>query len=70
MTRQIILDTETTGLYADKGDRLIEVGCIELINRRMTQNRLHYYVNPQRPIDEEATKVHGIAEAFKRQANI
>lgn len=64
MTRQIILDTETTGLYADKGDRLIEVGCIELINRRMTQNRLHYYVNPQRPIDEEATKVHGIAEAF------
>lgn len=64
MKRQIILDTETTGLYADKGDRLIEVGCIELINRRMTNNRFHQYVNPKRSIDEEAVKVHGITESF------
>jgi DNA polymerase-3 subunit epsilon len=64
MTRQIILDTETTGLSADKGDRLIEIGCIELINRRMTQNRFHQYVNPKRPIDEGAVRVHGITEAF------
>lgn len=64
MTRQIILDTETTGLSADKGDRLIEVGCIEMINRRMTNNRFHRYVNPKRSIDEGAIKVHGITEAF------
>ena len=64
MTRQIILDTETTGLSADKGDRLIEVGCIEMINRRMTHNRFHRYVNPRRGIDEGAVKVHGITEAF------
>jgi DNA polymerase III subunit epsilon len=64
MTRQIILDTETTGLSADKGDRLIEVGCIEMINRRMTSNRFHRYVNPKRHIDEGAVRVHGITEAF------
>ena len=64
MTRQIILDTETTGLSADKGDRLIEVGCIEMINRRMTSNRFHCYVNPKRHIDEGAVRVHGITEEF------
>lgn len=64
MTRQIILDTETTGLNADKGDRLIEVGCLEMINRRMTKNRFHRYVNPKRHIDDGAVKVHGITEDF------
>lgn len=64
MTRQIILDTETTGLSPDQGHRLIEIGCIEMINRRVTQNRFHAYVNPRRAIDAGAVKVHGITEAF------
>src|SRR3990167_8493771 len=64
MTRQIILDTETTGLSANKGDRLIEVGCIEMINRRMTKNRFHRYVNPNRAIDQDAINVHGITAEF------
>src|SRR3990167_10438451 len=64
MTRQIILDTETTGLSPDQGHRLIEVGCLEMINRRVTNNRFHCYVNPQRAIDAGAVKVHGITEDF------
>ena len=64
MTRQIILDTETTGLSPENGHRLIEVGCLEMINRRITSNRFHQYVNPKRAIDEGAVKVHGITEAF------
>jgi len=64
MTRQIIIDTETTGLSAAKGDRLIEVGCLEMINRRITKNRFHQYVNPNRAIDEGAVKVHGITAEF------
>ncbi|MCX7120946.1 MAG: DNA polymerase III subunit epsilon [Gammaproteobacteria bacterium] len=64
MTRQIILDTETTGLSPQQGHRLIEVGCLEMINRRVTQNRFHYYVNPKRAIDAGAIKVHGITEEF------
>ncbi|OGT63676.1 MAG: DNA polymerase III subunit epsilon [Gammaproteobacteria bacterium RIFCSPHIGHO2_12_FULL_45_9] len=64
MDRQIILDTETTGLNAEQGDRLIEIGCIEMINRRMTRNRFHQYVNPDRGIDAEAVKVHGITAEF------
>src|SRR3990167_8976529 len=64
MTRQIILDTETTGLSPDQGHRLIEVGCMEMINRRMTKNNFHVYINPQRIIDAGAAKVHGITEAF------
>jgi DNA polymerase-3 subunit epsilon len=60
MSRQIILDTETTGLEVDLGHRLIEIGCIELSNRRTTQNNLHRYVNPQRLIDAGAIGVHGI----------
>ena len=52
--RQIFLDTETTGLSAEGGDRLIEIGCIEMVNRRLTGNHLHLYVNPQRPSSEEA----------------
>lgn len=58
--RQIILDTETTGLEVDLGHRIIELGCIELRNRRPTQNNLHRYFNPEREIDAGAIKVHGI----------
>src|SRR3989338_5466876 len=62
--RQIILDTETTGLSHDQGHRLIEIGCIEMMNRRMTKNHFHRYVNPKRMIDEGAVRVHGITETF------
>lgn len=58
--RQIVLDTETTGLAADQGHRIIEIGCLELINRRLTGRTLHLYLNPERPIDEAATEVHGM----------
>ncbi|NKB61966.1 MAG: DNA polymerase III subunit epsilon [Gammaproteobacteria bacterium] len=59
--RQIILDTETTGLETSQGHRIIEVGAIEMINRRLTQNRFHQYINPEREIDEAAQEVHGIS---------
>jgi DNA polymerase-3 subunit epsilon len=62
--RQIFLDTETTGLSVDAGDRLIEIGCLEMVNRRLTGNHLHLYVNPGRPSHEDALKVHGITDAF------
>ncbi len=62
--RQIFLDTETTGLSPDSGDRLIEIGCLEMVNRRLTGGHLHLYVNPERPSSEEALKVHGITDAF------
>jgi DNA polymerase-3 subunit epsilon len=52
--RQIILDTETTGLNPRSGDRLIEIGCVELLNRRLTGNNLHFYVNPERDSDPRA----------------
>ena len=58
--RQIVLDTETTGLEAQDGHRIIEIGCVELLNRRLTNNRFHYYLNPDRQIDEGAMEVHGI----------
>jgi DNA polymerase-3 subunit epsilon len=61
--RQIVLDTETTGLEAELGHRIIEIGCIELVNRRATQNRFHRYINPERDIDEGALAVHGITRA-------
>ena len=64
--RQIFLDTETTGLYPDQGDRLIEIGCVELVNRKLTGNNLHFYVNPGRDSREEALKVHGITSEFLR----
>lgn len=66
MARQIVLDTETTGLYADNGDRLIELGCVELVNRKLTGNNLHLYLNPERDSHEEALKVHGISNEFLR----
>ncbi|WP_085315631.1 DNA polymerase III subunit epsilon [Derxia lacustris] len=62
--RQIVLDTETTGLNARNGDRVIEIGCIEIDNRRLTGRSFHRYVNPQRPSDPEALKVHGLTEEF------
>ncbi len=62
--RQIVLDTETTGLEVSLGHRIIEIGCIELINRRVTGNHWHYYVNPEREIDSGAFEVHGISNEF------
>jgi len=62
--RQIILDTETTGLSPQAGHRIIEIGCIEMINRRQTGNHFHHYINPDRPVEREASEVHGITDAF------
>ena len=64
MSRQIVLDTETTGLSADSGDRIIELGCVELLNRKLTGNNLHLYFNPGRDSHEDALKVHGISNEF------
>ena len=64
--RQIVLDTETTGLSPDNGDRIIEIGCVELVNRRLTGRNLHVYVNPERDSHEDALKVHGISNEFLR----
>lgn len=62
--RQIVLDTETTGLSPQQGHRIIEVGCIELINRKITGNNLHFYINPEREIDKGAQEVHGLTTEF------
>jgi DNA polymerase III subunit epsilon len=62
--RQIVLDTETTGLEVSQGHRIIEIGCVELINRRLTGNHYHQYINPQRDIDQGAIEVHGITPEF------
>ena len=64
MTRQIVLDTETTGLNAKLGDRVIEIGCLELLNRRPTDNHFHHYLNPERASEEGAVRVHGISDEF------
>jgi DNA polymerase-3 subunit epsilon len=64
MTRQIFLDTETTGLSPDSGDRIIEIGCVEMVNRRLTGRHLHFYINPQRPSHEDAVKIHGLTDEF------
>ena len=61
--RQIILDTETTGLEAERGHRIIEIGCLEIVNRRTTGRSFHRYLNPERDIDEGAQAVHGISRA-------
>jgi len=66
MRRQIVLDTETTGLSPENGDRIIEIGCVELLNRKLSGNNLHFYINPERDIDEGALKVHGISNEFLR----
>ncbi|MFT6189789.1 MAG: DNA polymerase-3 subunit epsilon [Oleispira sp.] len=62
--RQVVLDTETTGIGAEKGHRIIEIGCVELIDRKLTGRHYHQYVNPQRSSDEEAVGVHGITDEF------
>lgn len=62
--RSIVLDTETTGLDTEQGHRIIEIGCVELINRRLTGNNFHEYVNPNREIDEAAQEIHGITPEF------
>jgi DNA polymerase-3 subunit epsilon len=62
--RQIILDTETTGLDPTQGHRVIEIGCLELLNRRPTDRRFHVYLQPDRTIDEEAIRIHGITNEF------
>lgn len=59
--RQIVLDTETTGLDPNDGHRIIEVGCVEIVDRRCTNNVLHFYINPERDIDDGALEVHGIS---------
>lgn len=64
MTRQIVLDTETTGLEPSQGHRIIEIGCVELVNRRLTGNNYHQYIQPDREIDEGAQQVHGISTEF------
>lgn len=64
MMRQIILDTETTGLDPNKGHRIIEIGCVEMQNRRLTGNRLHFYINPECKIEKEAIDIHGITNEF------
>lgn len=66
MTRQIVLDTETTGLSAENGDRIIEIGCVELVHRKLTGQNKHFYLNPERDSHEEALKVHGISNEFLR----
>jgi DNA polymerase-3 subunit epsilon len=62
--RQIFLDTETTGLSPEAGDRIIEIGCIEMLNRRLSGRTLHFYLNPQRRSHEDAVKVHGLTDEF------
>jgi DNA polymerase III subunit epsilon len=62
--RQVVLDTETTGLEPEAGHRIIEIGCVEIVNRRPTNNRFHRYVNPGRAVDAGALQVHGIENDF------
>ncbi len=62
--RQVVLDTETTGLNPLEGHKIIEIGCVELINRRITKNTFHVYINPDREIDQGAIEVHGITNEF------
>ncbi|MBU2580316.1 MAG: DNA polymerase III subunit epsilon [Alphaproteobacteria bacterium] len=64
MRREIVLDTETTGLSADGGDRLVEIGCVELINRMPSGNEFHVYINPERDVPVEAANVHGLTTEF------
>lgn len=62
--RQIVLDTETTGLEVSQDHRIIEIGCVELVNRKLTGRHYHQYINPQRNVDEGAMEVHGITDEF------
>ena len=62
--RQIFLDTETTGLSPESGDRMVEIGCVEMDNRRLTGRHLHFYLNPERKNHEDAVKIHGLTDEF------
>jgi len=62
--RQIVLDTETTGLEPEKGHRIIEIGCVELDNRKLTGRHYHQYIYPDREVEEQAIEVHGITNEF------
>lgn len=62
--RQVVLDTETTGLEVEQGHRVLELGCVEIVDRKLTRRQLHHYINPQREIDEGALEVHGITKEF------
>lgn len=62
--RQVFLDTETTGLSAEQGDRIVEIGCIEMVNRRLSGRTLHHYLNPGRSSHPDALKVHGLTDEF------
>ncbi|MEN8166833.1 MAG: DNA polymerase III subunit epsilon [Pseudomonadota bacterium] len=64
MSRQIVLDTETTGLEPEQGHRIIEIGCVEMVERRLTGNNFHQYLQPDRQIDAAAVEVHGITNEF------
>lgn len=64
MSRLIVLDTETTGLSPENGDRIIEIGCVELLNRRLTGANKHFYLNPERPNHEDAVRIHGLTDEF------
>jgi DNA polymerase-3 subunit epsilon len=64
MSRQIVLDTETTGLEPDEGHNIIEIGCVEMVARRITGNNYHQYIKPDREVDAEAIEVHGITNQF------
>ena len=62
--RQVVLDTETTGLEVSQDHRIIEIGCVEVVNRRLTGNHFHVYINPERAVDDGAFQVHGLDNAF------
>jgi len=66
VNRQVVLDTETTGINPKEGHKVIEIGCVELVNRRLTRNHFHVYLNPDREIDAGAIEVHGITNEFLR----
>ena len=66
MSREIVLDTETTGLSPATGDRIVEIGCVELINHIPTGRHFHIYLNPERAMPEEAFRVHGLSDDFLR----
>lgn len=67
MTRQVVLDTETTGLNAKLGDRIIEIGCVEILSRNVSERHFHSYLNPERDVDLGATRVHGLTLDDLRQ---
>ena len=64
MKRQIVLDTETTGIQPELGHRIVEIGCVELLDRKVTGNTYHQYINPERDMDDEVIKIHGLTNQF------